>query len=234
MVDIVNIKHVTKNYQVGDIVIHALKDIMLTIQNNEFSAMAGPSGSGKTTLLNLIGAIDTPSNGEISVKGQILNGLSAKEKCELRRDTIGFVFQSYNLIPVFTALENTEYILMLQKVPTKKRHDIAKGILDEVGLGDKTHHYPRQLSGGQQQRVAIARAIAACPPLILADEPTANVDSRTAGDLLDLMQRLHEEKGITFLFSTHDTAVMKRAKRLLWLKDGHITYDGPPQNFQLP
>jgi len=231
---IIQLNQVSKTYTMGKLQVPALKNIDLTINAGEFVAMAGPSGSGKTTLLNIIGALDDASSGAVEVDGKDLNGLNNRQKSHLRRMNIGYIFQHYNLIPVLTALENTEYVLMLQGQPKAQRRATAMALLADVGLAGKEHHLPAQLSGGQQQRVAIARAIAPKPQLILADEPTANVDSHTAESLLDLMERLNAEQGCTFLFSTHDTAVMKRSHRLIWLKDGVIDYDGVPSGFQLP
>jgi len=231
---IIQLNQVSKIYSIGKLQVPALKNIDLTINAGEFVAMAGPSGSGKTTLLNIIGALDDASSGTVEVDGKDLNGLNRRQKSHLRRMNIGYIFQHYNLIPVLTALENTEYVLMLQGQPKAQRRATAMALLADVGLAGKEHHLPAQLSGGQQQRVAIARAIAPKPQLILADEPTANVDSHTAESLLDLMERLNAEQGCTFLFSTHDTAVMKRSHRLIWLKDGVIDYDGVPSGFQLP
>ena len=190
--------------------------------------MAGPSGSGKTTLLNLIGGLDRPSSGEVYLEGRELSRLADAELSRLRRDRIGFVFQTFNLIPVLTALENAEYVLWLQGHPRKVRQERVRALFKEVGLKGLEHRFPRELSGGQQQRVAIARALAPEPALVLADEPTAHLDSTTGAALLDLLTRLNEERGVTFLFSTHDPAVMRRARRLVQLRDGRIAEgDGP-------
>lgn len=226
MTDIVQIQGLTRNYGEGEIVTRALRGVDLTLKAGEFTAMAGPSGSGKSTLLNIIGGLDRPTSGMVAVEGKELGKLSATALSRMRRDRIGFIFQAYNLIPVLTVMENAEYVLMLQGVVAQERMEKVRSILKEVGLEGMDHRFPRELSGGQQQRVAIARAIASEPALILADEPTANVDSKTASGLLDLMRGLNEEKGITFLFSTHDHAVMKQARRLLILKDGKIDHDG--------
>ena len=228
MAGIVEIENLTKDYGTGEIIVHALRGITLTIKAGEFAAMAGPSGSGKSTLLNVIGGLDTPTSGSVRVAGTDTARLSDAQRSRLRRDQIGFVFQSYNLIPVLTALENAEYILMLQGAPIKERHERVRSLLKDVGLEGMEDRFPNQLSGGQQQRVAIARAIASEPALVLADEPTANVDSKTGAALLELMHELHENKGVTFLFSTHDQMVMERAERLLLLRDGQIEADGPP------
>lgn len=225
MATIVNLQKVTKDYGEGQALAHALRGVNLVIETGEFTAMAGPSGSGKSTLLNIIGGLDRPTSGLVEVDGREISGLSNTELGLLRRDRLGFIFQSYNLIPVLTALENAEYVLMLQGIPTAERRERVREVLAEVGLEGLENRYPRQLSGGQQQRVAIARAIVSEPALVLADEPTANVDSKTGKALLDLMHRLNEEKGVTFFFSTHEEAVMKRARRLLQLEDGVILND---------
>ncbi len=226
MATIVSLQKVTKDYGQGDALTHALRGVDLMVEAGEFTAMAGPSGSGKSTLLNIIGGLDRPTAGRVEVDGREINSMSNTELGLLRRDRIGFIFQSYNLIPVLTALENAEYVLMLQGIPTVERRNRVRDVLKEVGLEGLENRYPRQLSGGQQQRVAIARAIVSEPGLVLADEPTANVDSETGKALLDLMRRLNEEKGVTFFFSTHEEAVMKRARRLLKLRDGIIVNDG--------
>ena len=201
-----------------------LRGIDLVVERGEFTAVVGPSGSGKSTLLNIDRrARSTDVRPRRSRRAQRSSGLSDTELGLLRRDRIGFIFQNYNLLPVLTALENAEYVLMLQGVPAGDRRTRVLAMLDEVGLEGLEDRFPRQLSGGQQQRVAIARAIVTQPALVLADEPTANVDSATAQALLDLMLRINEEKGVTFLFSTHDPAVMARARRLLVLKDGMLT-----------
>ena len=226
MSTIVRLTNVTKDYGQGEALTHALRGINLVLEAGEFTAMAGPSGSGKSTLLNIIGGLDRPTSGTVEVDGQEINHLSKTGLGRLRRDRLGFIFQSYNLIPVLTALENAEYVLMLQGMPTAERRERVREVLREVGLEGLENRYPRQLSGGQQQRVAIARAIVSEPALVLADEPTANVDSETGMALLDLMRRRNEGKGVTFFFSTHEEAVMKRATRLLQLKDGIISDNG--------
>jgi putative ABC transport system ATP-binding protein len=225
MANIVSLQKVTKNYGQGDALTQALRGVNLIVEAGEFTAMAGPSGSGKSTLLNIIGGLDRPTSGRVEVDGREINAISNTELGLLRRERIGFIFQSYNLIPVLTALENAEYVLMLQGIPTAERRKRVREVLKEVGLEGLENRYPRQLSGGQQQRVAIARAIVSEPALVLADEPTANVDSETGKALLDLMRNLNEEKGVTFFFSTHEEAVMKRARRLLQLRDGVIFND---------
>ena len=227
MTTIVRLDEVTRDYGQNGVITRALRGVDLTLESGEFVGMAGPSGSGKTTLLNLIGGLDRPTSGRVEIDGYDLSTLSRTRLSRLRRDRIGFVFQSYNLIPVLTALENAEYVLMLQGRPERERRERVLRVLEEVGLEGMEHRFPRELSGGQQQRVAIARAIAAEPALVLADEPTANVDSATGAALLDLMTFLNKEKGVTFLFTTHDPAVMSRATRLLLLKDGELVHDGP-------
>jgi putative ABC transport system ATP-binding protein len=224
-VRIVEVTGVTKDYGENGVVTHALRGVELVLMAGEFTSMAGPSGSGKTTLLNIIGGLDRPSSGSVKIEGNEITRLSGTQLSRLRRDRIGFIFQSYNLVPVLTAFENAEYVLMLQKTGKEERRERVMRVLKEVGLEGMEHRFPRELSGGQQQRVAIARAIAPEPALLLADEPTANVDSETGNALMDLMRRLNEEKGITFLFSTHDQAVMKRARRMITLQDGRITED---------
>ena len=226
MKSIVRLKNVIKDYGRDQALTHALRGVNLELEVGEFTAMAGPSGSGKSTLLNIIGGLDRPTAGQVEVDGREINSLSNTQLGLLRRDRLGFIFQSYNLIPVLTALENAEYVLMLQGIPTAERRERVREVLKEVGLEGLENRYPRQLSGGQQQRVAIARAIVSKPALVLADEPTANVDSETGKALLDLMRNLNEEKGVTFFFSTHEEAVMKRARRLLHLEDGVIFNDG--------
>ena len=206
-------------------VTRALRGIDLEIDAGEFAAVAGPSGSGKSTLLNIISGLDRPTSGTVSVDGEDITTYSGGSLSELRLRRIGFVFQAYNLIPVLTAYENAEYILMLQGVPNQERQEKVRGLLEQVGLGGMEDRFPRELSGGQQQRVAIARAIASEPSLILADEPTANVDQTTASALMDLMAQLNEDRGATFLFSSHDQRVIDRARRLLTLTDGKITDD---------
>jgi putative ABC transport system ATP-binding protein len=229
MEPIIRLKEVTKDYGQGDVIVHALRGVTLDIEAGDFMAMAGPSGSGKSTLLNVIGGLDKPTSGDIEVEGRSIVSLSISELSRLRRDRIGFIFQSYNLVPVLTAFENAEYVLMLQGAKIDERREKVNRLLNEVGLEGMENRFPRELSGGQQQRVAIARAIASDPALVLADEPTANVDSKTAAGLLDLMRRLNEERNVTFLFSTHDEKVMRHAKKLLWLIDGHIADEDPPK-----
>ena len=222
---VVSTRDVTRTFQLGDVAVKALRGVDFDLERGDFAAVAGPSGSGKTTLFNLIGGLDEPTSGKVTVDGEALAGMSRKELSRLRLDKIGFVFQAYNLIPVLTAYENVEYPLILKKTPAAERKQRIEALLQAVGLEELLHRRPAQMSGGQQQRVAIARSLVCDPVVILADEPTANVDSETGADLLSLMERLNREKGITFLFSTHDPAVMEAARRLIRLKDGRIDTD---------
>jgi len=222
---VIELAGVTKTYRQGSVDVAALRGVDLTIRAGEFTALCGPSGSGKTTTLNLIGALDTPSGGTVVLEGQDLSALGRGKLSQIRRDRIGFVFQAYNLIPVLTAYENAEIVLALQGASVETRRDRVMGLLKDVGLAGLEERRPDQLSGGQQQRVAIARAIAADPAVVLADEPTANVDSATAETLLEIMERLNRERGVTFLFSTHDQRVMDRARRVVQMVDGQVAGD---------
>ena len=222
---VVELNEVTKVYQQGDQQVNALRGITLTVQSGEFAALSGPSGSGKTTALNLIGALDTPTSGTVRLEGADLGTLNRKELSHLRRDRIGFVFQAYNLLPVLSAYENAEIVMAVQGVAESERRERVMELLARVGLEGMENRRPSELSGGQQQRVAIARAIAAEPAVVLADEPTANVDSATAESLLEMMETLNRDNGVTFLFSTHDPRVMARARRLIRLVDGRIDKD---------
>jgi putative ABC transport system ATP-binding protein len=222
---IVTVEDVTKSYQQGKLEVRALRGLDLEVHPGELTALYGPSGSGKTTLLNLIGALDLPTSGRISIEGQDLGDLSRRELSHLRRDRIGFVFQAYNLIPVLTAYENAETVLALQGVSPADRAKKIGELFAEMGLEGLEDRRPDELSGGQQQRVAIARAIAADPAVVLADEPTANVDSETAERLLDIMEKLNRDRGVTFIFSTHDPRVMERARRLVRIVDGRVDGD---------
>jgi putative ABC transport system ATP-binding protein len=220
--DLVTCKELSKFYQDGDATVHALDNIALTVAEGEFLSLSGPSGSGKTTLLNLIGALDTPTSGTIVCCGAELQSLSRAQKTTLRLTQLGFIFQSYNLIPVLSAQENVEFCMQLQGLPAAERASRAREALQRVGLSGLEKRRPGELSGGQQQRVAVARAIASQPRLILADEPTANLDSHTAESLLDLMADMNRDLGITFIFSTHDRLVMDYAHRIVQLRDGRI------------
>ncbi len=223
--EMVRLEGVTKVYRTDSVETHALRGIDLVIHAGEFTAIAGPSGSGKTTLLNIIGGLDTPTSGRVIVAGRDLTQMSPSELADFRLHTLGFVFQSYNLIEVLSAYENTEFVLLLQGVPKEERRRRAMAILEEVGLAELASRRPTQLSGGQQQRVAVARAIVAQPRLVLADEPTANLDSETATRLMKLMLELNQTYGVTFLFSTHDPLVMRMAHRLIELRDGKVVSD---------
>jgi len=215
-----------KIYQQGKIEVPALRGIDMEIKSGEFTTIFGPSGSGKTTLLNMIGCLDKSTAGEIIFDGHSINDLKNKELAEIRRYNLGFVFQSYNLIPVLTAFENVEFaIRLIDKHSKKERKDKVMSLLEEVGLGDMAHRRPNELSGGQKQRVAIARALIKEPKLVLADEPTANLDSETSKEVLELMQEMNQELNTTFIFSTHDPQVMDYARRLIEIKDGKISKD---------
>ena len=222
---VIKISGVTKSYRQGKVDVHALRGVDLEIHAGEFTTICGPSGSGKTTLLNLVGALDTPTTGSIEVDGQDLANLGRQGRSRLRRDRMGFVFQAYNLMPVLTAYENAESVLVLQGVAEKDRREKITQLLKDVGLEGLENRRPDELSGGQQQRVAIARAIASSPAVVLADEPTANVDSETADNLLGIMEKLNRERGVTFIFSTHDPRVMERARRIVHLVDGKVASD---------
>jgi putative ABC transport system ATP-binding protein len=222
---IIETSNLAKVYEHDGIAVNALKGISVTVAKGEFTAIAGPSGSGKTTLLNIIGGLDRPSGGSVRVAGNDLKHMSSRELSDMRLRSIGFIFQAYNLIPVLTAIENVEYILLLQGLPKEERHERSSRILREVGLSGEIDRLPKDMSGGQQQRVAVARAIVSEPAIVLADEPTANLDQKTGSGLLDLMRHLNKLKGITFVFSTHDTMVMERAERLIHLSDGAVVSD---------
>jgi putative ABC transport system ATP-binding protein len=225
----VTLEDVTKRYQSGVTEVVAVNHLSLQISKGEFTAIAGPSGSGKTTLLNLIGALDEPEEGRLLVDGVDITRLSRSARADLRLRKIGFIFQAYNLIPVLTALENAEFVLLLQGVERREREERVREVFRRIGLEGLESRRPHALSGGQQQRVAVARAIVARPALVLADEPTANLDSHAGAALLDVMQQLNAELGTTFIFSTHDPSVMQRAKRLIHLRDGRVADDRGPQ-----
>jgi putative ABC transport system ATP-binding protein len=222
---IVETEYLEKTYQDEGVPVRALKGVNMEVEKGEFLAIAGPSGSGKSTLLNLIGGLDEPTSGKVFLEGVELATLSKGKLAQVRLSKLGFVFQAYNLIPVLTAAENVEFVLMQQGMPDKERRNKTIKLLEELDIGEYADRRPNAMSGGQQQRVAVARAIASEPMLVLADEPTANLDSETAGSLLDLMRDLNQTKRITFIFSTHDPMVMERAERLVRLKDGMIVGD---------
>ena len=222
---IVECRDVTKIYEQGRVKVIALDEVNLDIERGAFMAIAGPSGSGKTTLLNLIGGLDTPNSGGIVLDGEALDQLKPASLADMRLRKVGFVFQAYNLIPVLSALENVEFGMLLQGVPGSERRERGKAILDDVGLEGKYNRRPAELSGGQQQRVAVARAIVSDPAIVLADEPTANLDSNTGKGLLELMREMNAKKNVTFVFSTHDAMVMDYARRLVLIRDGRIADD---------
>ncbi len=222
---VVETRSVSKVYQIGRVKQPALDDICLTVASAEFAAIVGPSGSGKTTLLNIIGCLDEPTTGDVFLDGQSVAGLSQKERSEVRKRNIGFIFQTFNLVPVLSAFENVELPLILLKEPSVIRQEKVQEILIKVGLKDYIHRRPNDMSGGQQQRVAVARALVKSPKMVLADEPTANLDSFTGEGILKLMQDLNQDLGTTFIFSTHDRMVMDFARRLVVLHDGRIVDD---------
>ena len=222
---IVEVETVSKIYHQGKVTFKALDNVSLSVGKGEFTALAGPSGSGKTTLLNLIGGLDQPDSGKVILDGNDYGRMGDGERADLRLERIGFVFQSYNLIPVLTAAENVEYILRLQNVEKTERIRRVRSILDEVGLQEKHNSRPDELSGGQQQRVAVARAIVSNPAVVLADEPTANLDSKTGRKLLEMMKAMNEERQVTFIFATHDNMVMDFARRIVSLHDGRVAGD---------
>ena len=222
---LLTLEGITKRYRQGELEVEALRDVDLQLEEGEFAALVGPSGSGKTTLLNIIGALDAPSDGHARLNGTDLGELGDRALSEFRLHQLGFIFQAYNLVPVLSARENVELVMMLQGRAAAERRARALHYLELVGLGEVLYRRPSALSGGQQQRVAVARALAAGPRLVLADEPTANLDSENAGALLDIMHRLSHEEGTTFLFSTHDPRVVERAERIITLRDGRIESD---------
>jgi len=222
---IIEIKELHKTYENAGIPVHAVNGIDLDFNQGEFAAIVGPSGSGKTTFLNMIGGLDSPTKGNILINGVEINSLSDRKRIDFRMKNIGFVFQAYNLIPVLTAKENVEFIMELQKRPKKEREQRAISLLEAVGLGNKLNERPKRLSGGQQQRVAVARALASKPKFILADEPTANLDSTSTKNLLNIMEKLNREENITFIFSTHDQRVVDKARRIITIDDGKIKND---------
>ncbi len=220
---LIRLRQITRIYQEGSLEVLALRGVDLDIAEGEFSALAGPSGSGKTTLLNIIGVLDNPTAGRVEVAGQDIGRLARGDAADFRLANVGFIFQAYNLVPVLTAYENAEFTLLLRGVPAPERSSRVMPLLERVGLGDMKDRRPHELSGGQQQRIAIVRALATRPSIVLADEPTANLDSDTSAGLLDLMLELNQELKTTFLFSTHDPLVIGRARRVIRLLDGRVT-----------
>ncbi len=223
---IIEARNLAKDYNLGKTVIHAVKGVDLRIEPEEFIALAGPSGSGKTTLLNLLGCIEVPSSGTLQMDGREVTRLSADQLADIRHDKLGFVFQTFNLIPVLTAFENVEYALLKRRLSPKERRERVMDALEEVGLVEHAQHRPEELSGGQRQRVAIARALVRQPEIILADEPTANLDHLTGGKVLEIMKRINEERKTVFIFSTHDPKIMEIAGRVVYLRDGEIVPAG--------
>ena len=221
----VTVTDLVKTYRQGKLRVAALNGVTLEIPKGDFLALAGPSGSGKTTLLNLIGGLDRADSGRIVLDGSEVSAMSESELAELRLRRVGFVFQAYNLIPVLSAVENVEYVMLLQGVPQRDRRERALRMLDDVGLEGLQDRRPAELSGGQQQRVAVARAIVSDPGIVLADEPTANLDTKTGSALMDMMRAMNETRGVTFIFSTHDRMVMDRARRLVRIRDGRVAGD---------
>lgn len=223
-----SVRDLRKTYRVGDVQTHALRGVDLDIERGEFTAIAGPSGSGKSTLLHLMGALDHPDGGEVVLAGDRIDRLGRREAARLRLAHLGFVFQAYNLIPVLSALENAAFVLELRGVARKEREERARKALDALGMSGFEDRMPNQLSGGQQQRVAVARALAADPDIILADEPTANLDSATGHQLIELMRELNEDRGVTFVFSTHDQRLLDHVRRIVRLEDGRVAGEDAP------
>ncbi|HBH47190.1 MAG TPA: macrolide ABC transporter ATP-binding protein [Bacteroidales bacterium] len=222
---VIDIKKLDKVYNDSEVKVHAIQGIDLSFEEGEFTAIVGPSGSGKTTLLNMLGGLDRPTEGEIFIAETPVHELKGADLVDFRLRNIGFVFQAYNLVPVLTARENVEFIMQMQGIPAHKRFERTKELLTQVGLGDRIDSRPSKLSGGQQQRVAVARALASKPKFVLADEPTANLDSKSTENLLDIMEKLNKEEKITFIFSTHDQRVVKKARRVITIEDGKVLSD---------
>ncbi len=224
----IELENAVKTYQIGEVKTHALDGVSLSIAEGEFTALVGPSGSGKTTMLQLMGCLDKPNSGAVKINDQDVTKLSKNKRADLRREKIGFIFQFFALIPVLTAYENVELPLLLNNVKAKERQERVMGLLEAVGLADRAGHRPDQMSGGEQQRVAIARALASDPLLVLADEPTANLDTANGAQAMEIMQRLNQETGTAFIFATHDPRVMSYAQRVIELQDGRVISNGEP------
>lgn len=231
---LIEVRGVHRRFMNGAVEVHALRGVDLQIEAGEFSVLAGASGSGKTTLLNMIGCLDRPTEGQVFVDGVDVSAFDRREAAEFRLQKIGFVFQAYNLIPVLSAYENAEFVMLLEGVDKAERKETVEGLLKEVGLEGMYHRRPHELSGGQQQRVAVVRAIAGKPVIVLADEPTANLDSKASGELLDLLVDLNENHGVTFLFSSHDPIVIERSRRVIRLDSGRVIDDGRKQVSEAP
>ncbi|EGQ7676842.1 ABC transporter ATP-binding protein [Vibrio parahaemolyticus] len=222
----IKLERLTKTYNPdSDFPVHAVQHVDLEIKQGEFVAIMGPSGSGKTTLLNMLGGIDAPTSGSVEIDGCLISEMSEKELIAYRRDNIGFIFQDYSLLPVLTALENVEFVMQLQGKTERECRERATSLLEQVGLAQQMHKRPSKMSGGQQQRVAVARALAPKPRFVMADEPTANLDAKNTSELLDIMEQLSEQEGTTFIFSTHDPRVIKRAHRIIVFEDGRLARD---------
>ncbi|EPW6425803.1 TPA: ABC transporter ATP-binding protein [Vibrio parahaemolyticus] len=222
----IKLERLTKTYNPdSDFPVHAVQHVDLEIKQGEFVAIMGPSGSGKTTLLNMLGGIDAPTSGSVEIDGCLISEMSEKELIAYRRDNIGFIFQDYSLLPVLTALENVEFVMQLQGKTERECRERAMSLLEQVGLAQQMHKRPSKMSGGQQQRVAVARALAPKPRFVMADEPTANLDAKSTSELLDIMEQLSEQEGTTFIFSTHDPRVIKRAHRIIVFEDGCLARD---------
>jgi putative ABC transport system ATP-binding protein len=224
--EVIQLENVTKTYHIGEVETRALDGVSLNIEDGEFTALVGPSGSGKTTMLQLMGCLDQPNSGVIKVNGQDVTGLKANQRADLRREAIGFIFQFFALVPVLNAYENVELPLLLNGVNGKERREQVMALLESVGLADRVKHRPDQMSGGEQQRVAIARALASRPSLVLADEPTANLDTANGQQAMEIMQRLNQETGTAFVFATHDPRVVAYARRVVKLRDGRVVDNG--------
>jgi len=231
--EVTKVINVTRDFKIGEVETHALRGVNLSVQNGEFTALVGPSGSGKTTLLQLIGLLDQPTSGQVLINGQDSTGLNRDQRADMRRGAIGFIFQFFALIPTLTAYENVEMPLLLGGVKSGERRTRVMEMLDAVGLADRANHRPDQLSGGQQQRVSVARALSVHPSLVLADEPTANLDTDNGRQVMQIMQKLNNDTGVTFVFATHDPRVIQYATRVVTLRDGLITEDNGHKQLSL-
>jgi putative ABC transport system ATP-binding protein len=231
--EIIQLENASKVYRIGEVETRALNDVSLTIEEGEFTALVGPSGSGKTTLLQLMGCLDLPNSGSVKINRQDVTRLSANQRADLRRQVIGFIFQFFALVPVLDAYENVELPLLLSGISAKERHQRVLEMLDAVGLAGRVHHRPDQMSGGEQQRVAIARALAPRPLIVLADEPTANLDTANGEQAMEIMQRLNRQTGTAFIFATHDPRVMSFARRIVKMRDGEIVDNGNQNRVQV-
>jgi len=220
--EVTKVTNATRDFKIGEVETHALRGVNLAVNNGEFTALVGPSGSGKTTLLQLIGLLDLPTSGQVFINGKEATGLSRDQRADLRKQTIGFIFQFFALIPTLTAYENVELPLLLNGIKPTERHSRVSEMIAAVGLSDRSHHRPDQLSGGEQQRIAVARALSIKPAVVLADEPTANLDTENGKQVMEIMQKLNRETGVTFIFATHDPRVIKYAQRVVTLRDGMI------------